>query len=150
MFHAIYFQFKRSLNHHVQQQSFPMIWEPKQMVIHFGMKNSILLSSILRSTLYTISIVVLLFSATSSVDAQIGVGAEPPLNAETLFDGTRAMLEAKWEYWEGPRFSSSYPIKWRIEKDPVGHGTVMNSNDPAAAGGKSRSAGTATWRGMTQ
>ena len=135
MFHANYFQFKRCLKDHVQEVSFSLIWDPKQLVIHFGMKNSTLLPSMLKSILYSLSLVVLLFSTSSSVDAQIGVGAEPPLNAETLFDGTRAMLEAKWEYWEGPRFSAVYPIKWRIEKDPVDDGTVMNSNDPAAEGG---------------
>lgn len=52
-----------------------------------------------------------------------------------LFDGTREMLDEKWTYWEGPRFSSSLPIKWRIVDDPVDEGTVLMSWDPAAEGG---------------
>lgn len=71
-----------------------------------------------------------------SVQAQIGVGAKAPKDAEVLFDGSRKMLDEKWTYWEGPRLAASLPIKWKIEKDPVGAGTVMNTNDPAAAGGK--------------
>ena len=66
----------------------------------------------------------------------IGVGAKVPKGAEVLFDGSRKMLDEKWVYWEGPRFAAAMPIKWAIEKDPAGPGTVMNTNDPAAAGGK--------------
>lgn len=66
----------------------------------------------------------------------VGVGQTPPDGAEVLFDGSRSMLDAKWTYWEGPRFSSSLPIKWPIVKDPVDDGTVMASLDPVAAGGK--------------
>ena len=55
--------------------------------------------------------------------------------AEVLFDGTREMLDEKWTYWEGPRFSSSLPIKWRIVEDPVDGGTALMTYDPAAAGG---------------
>ena len=65
----------------------------------------------------------------------VGVGAEPPAGAEMLFDGTREMLDEKWEYWEGPRFSAEMPIKWEIVEDPVDEGTVLSSDDPAAAGG---------------
>lgn len=65
----------------------------------------------------------------------VGVGAKAPAGAEVLFDGSREMLDQKWTYWEGPRFSSELPIKWEIVNDPVDKGTVMNSNDPAAAGG---------------
>ena len=43
--------------------------------------------------------------------ADVGVGAKPLPGAELLFDGTREMLDAKWTYWEGPRFASSLPIK---------------------------------------
>ncbi len=68
--------------------------------------------------------------------AGLGVGAPPISGAETIFDGTRAMLDAKWTYWEGPGFRSSLPIKWQIVKDPVDSGTVVMSYDPAAAGGK--------------
>ena len=82
-----------------------------------------------------ISVFFILFCV-HDVCTQVGVGAEPPIDAEIFFDGTRQMLEAKWQYWEGPRFSAAYPIKWLIVKDPVGQGTVVNSNDPSAAGGK--------------
>ncbi len=68
--------------------------------------------------------------------AQVGVGVQPPIDAELLLDGSRQMLEAKWMYWKGPRFSSQDPIKWKIVADPVESGTVVNSNDPAATGGK--------------
>ena len=68
--------------------------------------------------------------------AQVGVGAEPPINAELMMDGSRKMLEAKWTYWDGPRFSAQLPMKWKIVKDPVDAGTAVNSNDPASAGGK--------------
>ncbi|AKD54663.1 3-keto-disaccharide hydrolase [Spirosoma radiotolerans] len=66
----------------------------------------------------------------------VGVGVKAPKGAEVLFDGSRKMLDEKWTYWEGPRLAASLPIKWMIEKDPAGPGTVMNTNDPAAAGGK--------------
>jgi hypothetical protein len=66
----------------------------------------------------------------------IGVGAPAPLDAQVLFDGTREMLDEKWEYWEGPRFKAEMPIKWEIVPDPlVGGATAMSTNDPAAAGG---------------
>ena len=65
----------------------------------------------------------------------MGVGAKAPKGAELLFDGSREMLDEKWTYWEGPRFSSELPIKWEIVDDPVDKGTVMNSNDPSAKGG---------------
>jgi len=60
----------------------------------------------------------------------LGVGAKAPAGAETLFDGTREMLDAKWTYWEGPRYKSSLPVKWKIVADPVDGGTVMMSHDP--------------------
>ena len=65
-----------------------------------------------------------------------GVGVKAPKNAEVLFDGSRRMLDEKWTYWEGPRFSSELPIKWKIVDDPAGKGTVVSSNDPTALGGK--------------
>lgn len=71
-----------------------------------------------------------------AADAHVGVGAKPVAGAEMLFDGTRQMLDAKWTYWEGPRFSSALPIKWKIVEDPVDGGTVMMTFDPAAEGGK--------------
>lgn len=69
-------------------------------------------------------------------EASVGVGVKPIEGAEVLFDGTREMLDEKWTYWEGPRFSSSLPIKWKIVDDPVDDGTALQTDDPAAAGGK--------------
>ena len=66
----------------------------------------------------------------------IGVGAKPIEGAEILIDGTRKTLDEKWTYWEGPRFASSLPIKWKIVEDPVDGGTCLMTDDPAAAGGK--------------
>lgn len=66
----------------------------------------------------------------------VGVGAKPKAGAEMLFDGSREMLDKKWTYWEGPRFSSELPIKWEVVKNPIGDGTALNANDPAAEGGK--------------
>ena len=74
--------------------------------------------------------------AAFAADAGLGVGAKPPPGAEVVFDGTRAMLDAKWTYWQGPGFKSSLPIKWQIVPDPVDAGTVMSTVEPAAAGGK--------------
>ncbi len=67
---------------------------------------------------------------------KVGVGTKAPKNAEVLFDGSRALLDKKWTYWEGPRLAAELPLKWPIEKDPVDKGTVVNSNDLSAAGGK--------------
>ncbi|WP_461116051.1 3-keto-disaccharide hydrolase [Spirosoma jeollabukense] len=75
-------------------------------------------------------------SALTNANAQTGVGVKAPKGAEVLFDGSRKMLDEKWTYWKGPRLAATLPIKWAIEKDPAGSGTVMNTNDPAAAGGK--------------
>jgi hypothetical protein len=69
-------------------------------------------------------------------DKHIGVGAEPIPGAEIIIDGSRKMLDEKWTYWEGPRFSSSLPIKWKIVEDPVDKGTVLMTDDRAADGGK--------------
>lgn len=68
--------------------------------------------------------------------AAVGVGARPLPGAEIVFDGTRQMLDAKWTYWQGPGFASSLPVKWKIVEDPVDGGTVMMTDDPAAAGGR--------------
>lgn len=70
----------------------------------------------------------------------VGVGTKAPKGAEVLFDGSRKMLDEKWTYWQGPRLAATLPIKWAVEKDPAGTGTVLNSNDPTAAGGKYGSA----------
>ena len=74
-------------------------------------------------------------ASVNSNNNHIGVGATPVDGAEVLLDGTRASLDANWEYWEGPRFSSSMPIKWLDVKDPVDGGPAISANDPAAAGG---------------
>src|SRR4051812_17313977 len=68
--------------------------------------------------------------------AAVGPGAKPLPGAEILLDGTRATLDEKWTYWQGPRFGSSLPIKWKIVEDPVDKGTVLMTDDPVAAGGK--------------
>lgn len=85
----------------------------------------------------------ILFSATLSAFstpmhsfAEVGVGAKPLAKAEVLLDGSRGMLDEKWIYWEGPRFASKLPIKWKIVEDPVDKGTAVMTDDPAAAGGK--------------
>lgn len=71
-----------------------------------------------------------------SVTAEVGIGAKPVSGAEVVFDGTKKMLDEKWTYWKGPRFKSSLPIKWTIQKDPVGEGTVMLTHDPNTPRGK--------------
>lgn len=73
--------------------------------------------------------------ATADHLMNVGVGAEAPASADVYFDGTRAMLDEKWTYWEGPRLAAELPIKWEIVDDPVDAGTAMSSADPAAAGG---------------
>jgi hypothetical protein len=76
-----------------------------------------------------------LCSATA-LAAEVGLGTKPIDGAEVLIDGSREMLEAKWIYWEGPRFASSMPIKWKIVDDPIDKGTVLMTDDRAADGGK--------------
>ena len=80
---------------------------------------------------------VVMAAAPRDAGAAVGVGAKPPEGAEVLIDGTRQTLDEKWTYWEGPRFSSSLPIKWAIVDDPVDKGgKALSTSDPAAAGGK--------------
>ncbi len=92
------------------------------------MKKSIFAISIL--SLYVLSV-----GAVLMPKEKTGVGTKAPRSAEVIFDGSRKMLDEKWTYWEGPRFSSELPIKWEIVNDPVDKGTVVNSNDPNAVGG---------------
>jgi hypothetical protein len=66
----------------------------------------------------------------------VGVGAKPMAGSEIIIDGSRQMLDDKWTYWEGPRFRSSLPIKWKIVADPVDGGTCVMTDDRAADGGK--------------
>ena len=68
--------------------------------------------------------------------AEVGVGAKPLDGAEVIIDGTRATLDEKWIYWEGPGFKSAMPIKWKIVEDPVDKGTAVMTDDRAADGGK--------------
>ncbi|MDR3401901.1 MAG: DUF1080 domain-containing protein [Chthoniobacter sp.] len=75
-------------------------------------------------------------SAAMAADSAIGVGAKPIAGAETIIDGSREMLDAKWIYWEGPGFKSAMPIKWKIMPDPVDGGTTVMTDDRAADGGK--------------
>lgn len=82
------------------------------------------------------TIILLFLVASTPLLAQIGVGAKAPKGADVIFDGSREMLDAKWTYWDGPRLAAELPIKWTIVKNPVGKGTVLNTNDPAGAGGK--------------
>jgi hypothetical protein len=90
-----------------------------------------------RATLPALLLVLLtMFRSDAAELKSIGIGAKPPTGAEVILDGSREMLDAKWTYWEGPRFSSSLPIKWKIVDDPVDQGTVISTDDPAAAGGK--------------
>ena len=67
----------------------------------------------------------------------LGVGAGPVKGAEVILDGSRKMLDEKWTYWKGPRFSSSLPIKWKVVDDPVDAGKkAVQTDDPAARGGR--------------
>jgi len=86
-------------------------------------------------------VVALAISQTPAAEKSIGVGAKPIKGAEVIIDGTRKMLDEKWVYWEGPRFGSSMPIKWKIVEDPVDKGkTCLMTDDRAADGGKYGSA----------
>ena len=75
-------------------------------------------------------------AASPAADKNIGVAARPVRGAEVIINGSRKMLDDKWTYWQGPRFASTLPIKWRIMDDPVDKGTVVMTDDPVAAGGK--------------
>lgn len=68
--------------------------------------------------------------------AQVGVGTPPIKGAKLYLDGSKAMLDQNWEYWEGPRFSTEMPIKWPEANDPITGDPVISSNDPAGKGGK--------------
>ena len=92
-----------------------------------------------KANYYSMSMMVILLLIISfplETFAQVGVGATAPDDAEVLFDGSRKMLDEMWTYWEGPRLSAQLPIKWKIVDDPIDEGTAVNTNDPAAAGGK--------------
>lgn len=69
---------------------------------------------------------------TTTASAQVGVGAEAPSSANLLFDGSRYSLDTNFEYWEGPCFVSSPPIKWNVVKNHFdgGEGMALSSKDP--------------------
>lgn len=90
----------------------------------------------LRQLILSVAVLLLIPAASSHVRADVGVGAKPIDGAEMLIDGSREMLDEKWIYWEGPGFKSAMPIKWKIVDDPVDGGTVVMTDDPAAAGGR--------------
>ncbi len=83
-----------------------------------------------------ISAAIIFLTGLSCSQQKVGIDAKPPTGAELLFDGSREMLDEKWTYWEGPRFSAELPISWEIVEDPVDDGTVVSADDPAAEGGK--------------
>lgn len=84
-----------------------------------------------------LNVLLALTSSLVAAEPVIGVGMKPIKGAEVIFDGTRKMLDDKWTYWQGPGFASSLPIKWKIVDDPLQPGqTVMQTDDPAAAGGR--------------
>ena len=90
-----------------------------------------------QASLWALSLMIVGAGTALTVKEPIGVGAKVPKGAEVLFDGSRKMLDEKWTYWEGPRLGTTLPIKWIIQKDPTGgSATILNSNDPTAAGGK--------------
>ncbi len=82
------------------------------------------------------TLAVALVASGAAARAEVGVGARPPAGADVIIDGSRQLLDEKWTYWTGPRFGSSLPIKWKIVDDPVDRGSVLMTDDPAAAGGK--------------
>jgi hypothetical protein len=82
--------------------------------------------------------VLLLGLSAQAQEKTLGVGSQPIPGAEVLIDGTKATLDAKWQYWEGPGFKSAMPIKWKIVPDPVDPAapTTLMTDDRAADGGK--------------
>ena len=92
------------------------------------MKNSTFVCALLILFVFSVG-------ATLLPKENTGVGTKAQKKATILFDGSEKMLHENWKYWKGPRFKAQMPIKWKIQPDPVDNGTVVNSNDPAAAGG---------------
>ena len=98
------------------------------------------MKKILKYSFAGLAAVVYFLAFPTQIHAQVGVGTKAPADAEVYLDGSKKMLDDKWTYWKGPRLATTLPIKWIIANDPVDKGTVVNSNDPAAAGGKYGSA----------
>lgn len=94
----------------------------------------------MRTCPYLIALVVTLASVAAvgqETSPHRGIGAKPLPQADMLLDGSREMLDAKWQYWEGPGFKSAMPIKWKIVEDPAQPGaTAVMTDDRAADGGK--------------
>ena len=63
--------------------------------------------------------------------ADVGVGTKTASGATVLIDGSRTMLDEQWTYWEGPRFASSLPIKWKVVDDPVTEGKQHHDLRPS-------------------
>lgn len=76
------------------------------------------------------------FFLAAAAHGAVGVGAPPLPGAEVILDGTREMLDAKWTYWQGPRFASALPIKWKVVPDPVDRGMVVQTDDPNVPRGR--------------
>ena len=116
---------------HWDQPIFPLLIIFKPIKIRLYMLNCHTAS--IRNILYFYFIMAM---AISQATAQVGVGTEVPSGAMILLDGTGDMLHRNWTYWDGPRLAAELPIKWKIVNNPKGAGTAVDSNDPAAAGGK--------------
>src|SRR6195952_310686 len=98
------------------------------MISNLKMKTKLIIGALM---LFNIAF----FINAKAQEAKVGVGAKVPPGAEAYLDGSRAMLDAKWIYWNGPRLKGKPPIQWSIVNDPVDKGTVVNSNDPNSVGG---------------
>jgi hypothetical protein len=103
--------------------------------------------NLIRSLILTAACAASTVAPALAADAHVGVGAKPVPGAEIILDGSRAMLDAKWSYWQGPGFKSSLPIKWKIVPDPVDPGTAVLTDDRAADGGKYGAADIVTKQG---
>ena len=103
--------------------------------------------NLIRSLILTAACAASTVAPALAADAHVGVGAKPVPGADIILDGSRAMLDAKWTYWQGPGFKSSLPIKWKIVPDPVDPGTAVMTDDRAADGGKYGAADIVTKQG---
>ena len=78
----------------------------------------------MKNILLILSLSILAFSCKSSQDSankavvkkDIGVGAEASKDATILFDGSRAMLDENWTYWDGPSLLQSYLLNGQLKK----------------------------------